>query len=69
MALHPADRPPDILALRESLLGKMPPALASSQSHKRWPGQGMPSLGRADAILAATAVALLAVAFAASAGR
>jgi len=64
MALHPADRPPDVNALRESLLGKMPSPSTSSRMRERRPGSVLPPLGRAEALLAASALALLAIAFA-----
>jgi serine/threonine-protein kinase len=69
MALHPADRPPDVNTLRESLLGKMPSPSTSSRTRERRPGSVSPPLGRVEALLAASALALLAIAFAASAGR
>ncbi len=69
MALHPDDRPPDIRALRESLLGNRASPSTSTRLGEHRPAFNLPRLGRSEAFLAASALALLAVAFAASAGR
>lgn len=69
MALHPADRPVDVQTLREALTGRMPPVGASRQDPNGAVPHRLPPLGRSEAALAASALLLLAIAFAATAGR
>jgi eukaryotic-like serine/threonine-protein kinase len=69
MALHPADRPADVQALREALLGKGASAGVPGLIPSDRPARSLLQFGPTEAALAGSALLLLAIAFAATAGR